>query len=326
VTVAPARNTQDTTRATLLIVLSACCFGSVSPLTVLALRGGAELPSVQVWRYATSAFVLISFAALRATPTPTPTPTTVNGSRRWYHPTTLLIAGGGQTLVVSLALMALQWIPAATEAFLFYTFPAWVAVMTAMRGVERLDRTRVGALTLALCGIAIMVGAPSAGSLHPIGVSLALTAALVYAIYIPILGGLQRTLTGLDVSRAISVGGTIVFGIWALATGSLTAHFTPMTYVLSVLQGLLSAVGFLAFLRGLSHLGAVRTAITSTVEPFWTSMLGVVLLGQPVGGGTLLGGAAIMVAVLLLQRPVVSSTPLHSSSSSTDSHTGRPHP
>ena len=40
------------------------------------------------------------------------------------------IAGGGQATVATLALVALRWIPAATEAsFLFYTFPAWVAVI-----------------------------------------------------------------------------------------------------------------------------------------------------------------------------------------------------
>ena len=62
-----------------------------------------------------------------------------------------------------------------------------------------------------------------------------------------------------------------------------------------------------ASLAGLRILGNVRTAITSTVEPFWTTLLGVVLLAQPVGTGTLVGGAAIMAAVLLLQRPVASA-------------------
>jgi drug/metabolite transporter (DMT)-like permease len=74
----------------------------------------------------------------------------------------------------------------------------------------------------------------------------------------------------------------------------------------SVLQGVLSAGSFLGFLAGLKVLGNVRTAITSTVEPFWTTMLGVVLLNQGIGSGTILGGAAIMGAVLLLQRPVAS--------------------
>ena len=49
---------RDVGRATLLVAISACCFGSISPLTVIALRHGAALQGVQAWRYATTASVL----------------------------------------------------------------------------------------------------------------------------------------------------------------------------------------------------------------------------------------------------------------------------
>ena len=282
------------------------------------LKGGAALQGIQAWRYATTAVLLIGWAHWRGAPVAS------DPLMRWWRPKTLFIAGGGQMLVATLALTALRWIPAATEAFLFYTFPAWVALLTAVRGHERLDRIRVVALTLALGGIAFMVGAPSAASLNPIGVAMALTAALVYAIYIPILGDLQRTRPALDVSRAIAVGGGIIFTLWALSTGALFAHFDRLTIAASVLQGVLSAGAFVGFLAGLSKLGAVRTAITSTVEPFWTSVLGVLLLDQPVGAGTVFGGAAIMAAVLLLQRSAVSLAPLRSSSTREDGRTRHP--
>ena len=287
--------------------MSACCFGSISPLTLWALESGAALQGIQAWRYTTTAVLLIGWAYWRGAPVAS------DPLMRWWRPKTLLIAGGGQMLIATLALTALRWIPAATEAFLFYTFPAWVALMAAVRGHERLDRFRVVALALALGGIAFMVGAPSAASLNPIGVALALTAALVYALYIPVLGNLQRTRSALDVSRAIATGGGIIFTLWALSTDALFAHFDRLTILASVLQGVLSAGAFLGFLAGLSTLGAVRTAITSTVEPFWTSALGVLLLDQPVGTGTVIGGVAIMAAVLLLQRSAVSPAPQRSS-------------
>jgi drug/metabolite transporter (DMT)-like permease len=49
-------------------------------------------------------------------------------------------------------------------------------------------------------------------------------------------------------------------------------------------------------------LGTVRTAIISTVEPFYTAVLGAIVLGQAAGPGTIAGGALIAAAVLLLQR------------------------
>ncbi|AMW05615.1 hypothetical protein GEMMAAP_14000 [Gemmatimonas phototrophica] len=282
------------------MVLSACCFGSISPLTVIATDRGMALESIQTWRYFTSALVLVGIGLWQRPPR------AAASLGPWYRPRTLLLAGSGQALVATLALLALRWLPAATASFLFYTYPAWVTIITAVRGLEPLDRTRLVALTLSLGGIAAMVGAPDAASLAPVGLAVILTAALVYALYIPLLSSLQRGRHPLDVSRAIAVGGTALFAVWSLSTGTLFTIPDRVAFGASLLQGILSAGSFLGFLAGLKVLGNVRTAITSTVEPFWTTLLGVLLLNQGIGSGTILGGAAIMGAVLLLQRPVAS--------------------
>jgi drug/metabolite transporter (DMT)-like permease len=302
-------------RATLLVVLSACCFGSISPLTVVATDHGMPLESIQAWRYMTSAVLLVAYGWWRARRAPRAG--TVIGARAWWSPRILLLAGGGQSMVAILALVGLRWIPAATVSFLFYTFPAWVAVITAVRGIERLDRVRLTALVMALSGIGFMVGAPGAVALNPWGVGAALLAALVYALYIPVLGVLQRKREAIDVARAIAVGGAGLFATWAIVAGTLFHIPTAVAFGASALQGVLSAVSFLCFLAGLKVLGPVRTAITSTVEPFWTTLLGVVLLHQSVGTGTLIGGVAIMGAVLLLQRPPVARRPAQSSEADT---------
>lgn len=280
------------------VVFSACCFGSISPLTVVATGRGMALESIQSWRYFASAVLLVVIGYFAKPPAPAP------GLGPWYRPRTLFLAGSGQALVATLALAALRWLPAATASFLFYTYPAWVTIITAVRGLEPLDRTRLVALALALGGIGAMVGAPDAATLSPIGLVVILSGALVYALYIPLLSSLQRGRDALDVSRAIAVGGTVIFAIWSLSSGTLFKIPDAVALGASVLQGVLSAGSFLGFLAGLKVLGNVRTAITSTVEPFWTTMLGVVLLDQGIGTGTIVGGVAIMAAVLLLQRPV----------------------
>jgi drug/metabolite transporter (DMT)-like permease len=55
------------------------------------------------------------------------------------------------------------------------------------------------------------------------------------------------------------------------------------------------------FLMGLVRLGPVRTAIVSTVEPFLTALLGVLVLSQSLTLSTVLGGLLIIVAVVMLQ-------------------------
>lgn len=292
-------------RGTLAVVVSACGFGSISPLTVIASERGMALESIQTWRYLTSAVLVLAYGWWRRRSGP---PRSSEGGAEstlppWYHPRVLLIAGGGQAAVATLALAALRWLPAATASFLFYTYPAWVTVFSAVRGLEPIDRSRVVALLLALGGIAAMVGAPSADALSPVGLTVILAGALVYALYIPILSALQRGRDALDVTQAICVGGALCFAAWSVSAGTLFAIPGAVALAASMLQGALAAGAFFGFLAGLRLLGNVRTAITSTVEPFWTTILGLVVLGQPVGAGTAVGGAAIMGAVMLLQRP-----------------------
>ena len=76
-------------RATLLVVLSACCFGSIAPLTVIATGHGMALESVQAWRYTTSAVLLVAVGWWRDAPLR-------RGVTPWFAPHILLVAGGGR--------------------------------------------------------------------------------------------------------------------------------------------------------------------------------------------------------------------------------------
>ncbi len=211
-----------------------------------------------------------------------------------------------QAVIAGVSLSALSFINAATMSFLFFTFPAWVAVIAAVRRTEPLTTARVVALGLALAGIAVMVGAP-AGGVHPAGVGLALAAAVLYAIYIPIIGHFAAEHGGFAASSYAAAGAGAAFILaGALAPGFTAGLVVPATLAAWAAVGWLAAfstaIGFLAFLKGLAVLGPVRSAIVATFEPFVTAALGALLLGQPLTASVLLGGACVAAAVLLLQR------------------------
>jgi drug/metabolite transporter (DMT)-like permease len=283
---------------TLLVLLSAACFGANSILTLVAIRAGVPLFAVLFWRYGLAAPMLAAVAALSG-------PGRLAIPRRRLLPL-LTLGGGGQALVIFLAMTSLNWIPAATLGFLFYTYPAWVAVFAALRGSERFDRRRVLALGLSLAGVVFMVGAPllgASGALHPAGVALALGAAVVYALFIPLIGRLQAGLDPAAASTYVVLAASALFGILALATGNFRLALPPVGWATVLALALISTtLGFIAFLRGLAVLGPVRTAIVSTVEPFWIAVLGLVVLSQPISPSVLGGGALIAAAVVLLQK------------------------
>lgn len=281
-----------TWRATLLIAIAACGFGSISVLMVLGQRHGLTLASAMAWRYllATPFLLAIAGRGLRG----------ISRSRGL----TLFFAGGlGQVTISGVSLYSLRWIDVATLGFLFYTFPAWVAIMSAVRGLERVDARKLTALTLALGGIVVILGAPHAAALPLAGVLCALAAAFCYAAYIPVLHWMRGPLSASAASALVIAGAGVTYALAAIWRGEMhVALSAPAWLVILAFATWSTVLAFIAFLNGLAVLGPVRTAIVATVEPFYTAVLGALVLGQPVGAGTVAGGALIATAVLLLQR------------------------
>jgi len=288
----PMESSNDSVgRATLLIVVSALCFGSISTLTLLTTRAGVPLLTAMAWRYLLGA-TLLALAApisqLRLVP-------------RNRILQLMLIGGVGQALITYLSLRALDYIPVGPLAFLFYTYPAWVALIAAIRKTERLTPLRVTALVLALTGVAIMVGAPTE-KLNPIGVTLAIVSALLYSVYLPALEHVQEDIPALLSTFLLIAGAAISFILAALFTGEL---FLPQGAAvwsnIFLLAFVSTIIAFSALIKGLSVLGPVRTAIIATVEPFFTAVLGVLILRNQFSTSTLIGGVLIAAAVLVIE-------------------------
>jgi drug/metabolite transporter (DMT)-like permease len=213
----------------------------------------------------------------------------------------ILIGGVGQALITYLSLHALEYIPVGPLAFLFYTYPAWVAMVAAIRRTEKLTPIRVSALVLALAGVTIMVGTPTE-RLNPIGVILALASALLYSGYLPALEHLQEGIPALVATFLLIAGAAISFVFAALFSRDMSVPTGAAVWSNIFLLALVSTViAFSALIRGLAVLGPVRTAIIATVEPFFTAILGAVVLGSRLGISTLIGGILIASAVLIIE-------------------------
>ena len=278
--------------ATLLIVLSALGFGSISVLTLLITRAGLPLVTAMAWRYTLAALLLAVIAR----------PSQLKSIARKKIVALVLIGAIGQTMVTYVSLSALDYIPVGPLAFLFFTFPAWVALLGAVRRTERLTLLRIIALAMALIGVAVMVGAPSAEKLHPVGVALALGSAFLYTVYLPTLETAQAGVPAMLSAFLLVVGAGSSFTLAALFSGNFHipagAELWANLFLLSLVS---TVIAFSALIKGLAVLGPVRTAIIATVEPFFTAVLGAVVLRDRVTATTLIGGVLIAAAVMLIQ-------------------------
>ena len=279
---------------TFYTLLAAAGFSAVSTLTSIALAQGMALSAILWWRYALGAVVMVAVLALGRLPL-----LPRSDALAW-----LVLGGGGQALLVGLALSSLRFIDVATLAFLFYTYPAWVTVVQTVRRAERLSVTRVAALALSFGGVVLISGRPGTGAVAPQGVALALAAALVYGGYIPLMQRMQKSYSVLVTSTYGKIGSAVCFLMLAGGPAGITLALSRTAWLAILALTIFSTVlPGIFFLMGLMRLGPVRTAIVSTVEPFLTAALGLVVLHQSVTAAILVGGAMIVAAVIILQPP-----------------------
>lgn len=280
-----------TGQAIVLIVMSSFGFGSLSTLALLTMRAGLPLIPAMFWRYLLAAVVLLlvlrSSVCARVT--------------KSQALRIILIGALGQATITCVSFRALDYLPVGPLAFLFYTYPAWVALISVMTGREKFTLSRLLALGLAMAGIAVMVGTPST-SLDPRGVMLALGAALLYALYLPALHQAQSGISASVSTFYLILGVLLAFLAVAVFTRQLQMPPSLDAWKYLALLALVGTViAFGTLMAGLRVLGPVRTSIVATIEPFFTALLGIVFLSEALTGGIVAGGAMIASAVVLLQ-------------------------
>lgn len=302
----PARSRsgpESTGVGTAFTLLAALGFAAVSTLTTVAVAEQLSLYNVLTWRYVLASVVMVMWVGSRS-----------HARMPWREAARfILVGGGGQAFVVGLALSSLQYVSAATLAFLFFTFPSWVTLVHAVRGAEPLTARRVAALLLSFGGTVVIVVLPAleaGGGTSTIamggpamrGAALALGAAVVYGLYIPLMGWMQKSHPASVTSAYGTIGAAICFLMLAAGNRTFTTTMSPTAWGAIIALTLLSTVlPSLFFSMGLRRLGPVRTASMSAIEPFLTALLGAVVLHQPITAPVIGGGAMIVAAVVVLQ-------------------------
>lgn len=282
-------------RGTLAVLASAACYSSLAICVKLALGDGARILPLVAWRFLVGAGLLWGFLALTSPRLP---------PRRALP--ALLALGvlyAGDALA---ALGGLVWVPAATAALIFYTYPAMVVLLAAVFLDEKLTARRGTALGLALLGCMLTAGAGLQGG-EPIGIALILTGAFLLSVFIVASHPVYQELPALGSTAVVLLATAVVTVAVALATGGLGLGGGSRSVAMALLLGIVgTAIPIPLFLAGVKLIGAGKAAIYSTVEPIFTVSMAALVLGEPLVAVQLGGGALILAGVVWLrsERPL----------------------
>lgn len=281
-------------RPSLLGVL--LCFGSgiafaIQPvLGQFALDEGAAIAPLLGWRYAIAALVLVVVARRRlaALPWAVAASAFALGAVLYAADSALFYAALGRTSA-----------PFAT--LLHYAYLLGVVAVAALLGRERLGARRAAALGAVLVGVAL-VGGGGAGSPDPVGIALALGAALVYAAYVLLSDRLMRGIDPVGFAALLVAGAATAFLVFGGVRGEL-GTIGGGTGVVAVVVGALVGTVFAvtAFLAGVRLVGPGTASLLVTVEAPAGLLLAALALGETLATAQLAGAALVVGAIVLLQ-------------------------
>jgi drug/metabolite transporter (DMT)-like permease len=278
----------------ILIAISAASFGTLAIFGRYAYSDGMNIYTVLFLRFGVSASFMTVILLLR----------------KEHFPRGQILAqlvGMGALGYVGQSFMymtAIKYASAGLVALLLYLYPFFVAILATTFLHEKITRIKVIALILALFGTALTVG-PVSGML--IGALMAITAALIYSIYIIVGTNVMKHVSPVQSSTVIFASAGAVFGLLTLANG---AHFPASNAGWLAMLGIIivsTIIPVVTFLAGLERIGPTNAAMLSTLEPVVTVLLAAWLFGDKLLPIVMLGGGLILIAVIMLTRSEIKS-------------------
>jgi drug/metabolite transporter, DME family len=202
--------------------------------------------------------------------------------------------------------LAIQRTNVATAIILQYTAPAWVLLYGLARGLQKLTLERVLAVTLALAGIALVVGTWGSTRLRldAMGVTAAMLAAFSFAFYNlgghSILSRCDRWTVLFYTILSASLFWLCLNPPWKIAA----AHYSPAQWLFLLGFSLISVlVPFASYFAGLQHLEPTQAVVVSCMEPAFSIVIARLALGEIIRPLQCLGVVLVLLAIVVVERP-----------------------
>ena len=202
---------------------------------------------------------------------------------------------------------SLSKLPVAVAITVQYTGPALVVLWTVVVDRYRPSRRVVGALVLAVAGVAFLAELPvvlgeARLRLSGVGFVFAVGSAFAFATYI-VTG--ERLTRRIGARRVVARGFVVASVLWIIVQAGrgrpgtlLQARFTPWIVFLAVAT---TIVPFFMFVWGLERIHASNAAIVSTLEPLTAAVIAFVWLGETLSGLQVAGALMVLAGVAAVQ-------------------------
>ncbi|MGH2451083.1 MAG: DMT family transporter [Candidatus Limnocylindria bacterium] len=274
-----------------LVVLAAALWGTTGTARALA-PPGADPLGVGAVRIAIGGVLLVAFVLATGG-------SSVARLARLARPATLVCAIGVALYQLSFFSGVAVLGVALGTIVAIGTAPLATGLLSALLGLRPARRWYAGT-AVAVLGVALLVLPEGPVRLDPLGILLAVTAGVSYALYAVGAKSLLRENAPLSVMAAAFAGGAILL-LPVLALTDLRWLWEPAGIAVAAHLGIVAtAIAYALFGRGLALVPATTAATLSLFEPLTATALGVALLGERLAPAQIGGAVAILAAVAIV--------------------------
>lgn len=273
----------------LLIAISAASFGTLAIFGRFLYADGMDTFSMLFLRFGFAALLMTVILILRNERFP-------RGRVLWQLIGMGALGYVGQSFSY---LSAIKYASAGLVALLLYLYPIFVFILSVIVLSEKVSWLKVLALILALTGTALTVD-PAGGQLN--GILLAISAALIYSVYIIVGTDVVKHVSAIQSSAVIFASAAAVYGILMIVNGAhLPSTNSGWVNIIGIVL-VATVIPVATFLTGLERIGPTNAAMLSTLEPVVTVLLAAWIFDERLQAIVMLGGGLILIAVILLTR------------------------
>lgn len=200
-------------------------------------------------------------------------------------------------------------IPASRGALIIATCPVCISLLSAMFGIERLNRKKLTGICISLAGAAIVISKGSISELFGgsvgLGEVLMFMCVLCWAAYSLLGKKMMKELSPLKLVAYSSVVGTIALLFGALGEGMLQEiyQYSLKSWVCILYMAVFATViGFLWYYEGIKKIGAVKAGLFINFVPVWAIIFSMLILKEAVTFSLFAGGILVICGVFLTNR------------------------
>jgi drug/metabolite transporter (DMT)-like permease len=277
-----------------MVLVSSICFAFVPNSAKIAMEEGSSLFFLIASRYAIGACFLLPVFFITKTSFRVPT-------RLIWR---VVVAGFLALCLIAATYHAVNFLDVGLVLLILYSFPLGVALISHLRGKERISQNQWICMTMVMVGLVIMIF-DGQTKINLYGLAVSFFGLFCFVFFILQSNALAEDIGSSSLNFYLSISGLALLAFLFLLSPQSMSLAMPASDkgVMAIFSnGFFYILSWVLFFEGSRIVGATRASLMACLEPLFAALLAMFFLGQILSVVEWIGFFTVLVSVYLFER------------------------